>query len=425
MAIDGLEYEFGGPIGALGVTLGTPFVTYALYFACNEGGCPNTALLSDPIGHFKAEVWPGWSGLFSSKVTAYYATYWFGLVALQYILPGKTVLGTILKDGTRLKYKLNGFESFMLVLSYCGAMTYMEGFNWWLWAFIWDNFLQLITGTLLFAFAMSVYCYTSSFFTGELLATNTGNVFYDWFIGRPLNPRIHNLDLKSFCELRPGMIMWPILNFAFLAHQYNTHRYVSDSMVLVNVFQFWYVFDALYNEPAVLTTMDITTDGFGFMLAFGDLCWLPLTYCLQARYLASHPVDLGYLGLAGVLAVQGAGYYIFRNANSTKNSFRTNPKDPKVKDIKYIETKSGSKLMVSGWWGVSRHINYLGDWIMAWAWCLPTGFGTPVTYFYVAYFAVLLLHRERRDEAKCKAKYGEDWKRYTEIVKYRIIPGIY
>lgn len=62
---------------------------------------------------------------------------------------------------------------------------------------------------------------------------------------------------------------------------------------------------------------------------------------------------------------------------------------------------------------------------MAWAWCLPTGFGTPITYFYVAYFAVLLLHRERRDEAKCKAKYGEDWKRYTEIVKYRIIPGIY
>lgn len=92
----------------MGVTLGTPFVTYALYFACNEGGCPNPALLSDPIGHFKTEVWPGWSGIFSSKVTAYYVAYWFGLVALQYILPGKTVLGTVLKDGTRLKYKLNG-----------------------------------------------------------------------------------------------------------------------------------------------------------------------------------------------------------------------------------------------------------------------------------------------------------------------------
>jgi delta14-sterol reductase len=30
-----------------------------------------------------------------------------------------------------------------------------------------------------------------------------------------------------------------------------------------------------------------------------------------------------------------------------------------------------------------------------------------------------------RDEEKCLRKYGEDWKRYTKIVKYRIIPGIY
>ena len=29
--------------------------------------------------------------------------------------------------------------------------------------------------------------------------------------------------------------------------------------------------DALWNEKSILTTMDITSDGFGFMLAFGDL----------------------------------------------------------------------------------------------------------------------------------------------------------
>lgn len=42
-------------------------------------------------------------------------------------------------------------------------------------------------------------------------------------------------------------------------------------MVSVNIFQGLYVWDALYNERAILTTMDITTDGFGWMLAFGDL----------------------------------------------------------------------------------------------------------------------------------------------------------
>lgn len=221
------------------------------------------------------------------------------------------------------------------------------------------------------------------------------------------------------------MIMWPLLNFAFLTQQYRTYGRITDSMFLVNAFQFWYVFDALWNESAMLTTMDITTDGFGFMLSFGDLVWVPFVYSLQSRFLASHPVDLGIWGLAGVLAVQAMGYYTFRGANGTKNTFRTNPNDPSVKDIKYIETKSGSKLMISGWWGISRHVNYLGDWIMAWAWCLPTGFTTPIPYFYVVYFAVLLLHRERRDEAKCKIKYGKDWERYTSVVRYRIIPGVY
>lgn len=221
------------------------------------------------------------------------------------------------------------------------------------------------------------------------------------------------------------MILWPLLNFTFLAHQYTSHGKVTDSMALINVFQFWYVFDALYNEPAVLTTMDVTTDGFGFMLAFGDVMWVPINYSLQCRYLAMHPLELGPWGVAGVLAVQGLGYWIFRGANGQKNDFRTNPNDPKLAHIEYIETKSGSKLMVTGWWGVARHINYLGDWIMAWAWCLPTGFGAPITYFYVVYFAILLVHRERRDEAKCKLKYGADWKRYTDRVKSRIIPYIY
>ena len=57
-------------------------------------------------------------------------------------------------------------------------------------------------------------------------------------------------------------------------------------------------------------------------------------------------------------------------------------------DLEFIEEENGSKLLVDGWWGKARHINYLGDWLMAWSWCLPAGFSTPVPYLYVAYFAV-------------------------------------
>lgn len=65
--------------------------------------------------------------------------------------------------------------------------------------------------------------------------------------------------------------------------------HVTIAMLLVCAFHGLYVWDAMWSEKAILTTMDITTDGFGFMLVFGDLTWVPFTYSLQARYLVDHP----------------------------------------------------------------------------------------------------------------------------------------
>lgn len=115
---------------------------------------------------------------------------------------------------------------------------------------------------------------------------------------------------------------------------------VTDSMWLVVAFQGWYVADALYNEvntrllavilswlmvllqPAILTTMDITTDGFGYMLSIGDLCWLPFTYSLQARYLAFNQIELGPIWTAAIFLANTTGYWIFRGSNGEKNDFR-------------------------------------------------------------------------------------------------------
>jgi len=56
-------------------------------------------------------------------------------------------------------------------------------------------------------------------------------------------------------------------------------------------------------QQAVLTTMDIVHDGFGLMLAFGDLSWVPFLYCLQARFLLEHPQDWSSVFLVGILAL--------------------------------------------------------------------------------------------------------------------------
>lgn len=201
--------------------------------------------------------------------------------------------------------------------------------------------------------------------------------------------------------------------------------HVTLSMILVNIFQLVYVVDSLLQEPSILTTMDITTEGFGFMLAFGDLAWVPFTYTLQARYLVSHPVALSPAFTAFIVALNFVGYAIFRGANSQKDIFRKDPGDRRVAGLKTMPTERGRKLLISGWWGYARHINYTGDWLMGLAWCLCCGGGSVIPYFYAIYFATLLIHRDIRDFNACKIKYGKDWDKYCKVVKYSLIPYVY
>lgn len=67
------------------------------------------------------------------------------------------------------------------------------------------------------------------------------------------------------------------------------------------------------------------------------------------------------------------GVYIFRASNAQKILFRENPDHPAFKDMPFIQTKRGTRLLTGGWWGYARHINYLGDWLQSLPFCLPLG----------------------------------------------------
>lgn len=298
---------------------------------------------------------------------------------------------------------------------------------------------------------------------------HTGNMFYDFWIGRELNPRatlplIGEVDIKGWLETRPGLTGWILLDLAFVAQQFRNHGYLSDSILFTCAVQTFYALYGQYNESRILTMMDMTTDGLGFMLTFGDIAWVPFLYSTQCRYLAVYPVHLGLPGLVSVSLLFALGLQIFRASNRQKSVFRTAPDDPSVKGLSYIQTKRGTRLLTAGWWGLSRHINYFGDWLQAAPFSLPTGiagytilpagsalagslaesqelvtmldsrqvvqgaargWGMVFTYLYVLYFAVLLVHRERRDDEACAEKYGEDWQKYKGIVKWRVLPYIY
>lgn len=491
------------------MTFGLPILVFTLIFSCNDvSGCPAPSLLNPKsltLDKLAQDVaWPGFAGLVnwqaSIAVVAYYA-----LTFVFYgVLPAQIVEGGPLPNsGVKLTYRFNseslrwhlspcrltsdtGFTTSMAFLAILGVGTAVYGASFPVYTFIWDNYIQIISANMLIAFGLATYVYVNSFSIRpgkptvpphrELAAGGiSGSVIYDWFMGRELNPPVWipglgYVEIKTYMELRPGMTGWMILAIAFAAKQYQNYGRFTDAMLLVTAGELMYILDAHWNESSILQQIDITTDGFGFMLAFGDLAWLPFVYSLQGRYLAVHPVNLGVFGVVGVLTVQGLGYYIFRASNGQKTVFRMQPNDPSVRNLSYIQTKHGSKLLTSGWWGAARHINYLGDWIMSWSWSLPTGiagyviqdsfpfrsnaglakdkaslirndqsltggkevmpgdargWGMVITYFYLLYFAVLLIHRERRDDEKCQRKYGKDWDEYKRQVPSRIVPGIY
>lgn len=123
-----------------------------------------------------------------------------------------------------------------------------------------DQFTQLAFTALVFSFVLAAYLYAASLYSsraGGIHLTSetqlaphgaTGNALYDFFIGRTLNPRIGWLDLKYMCELRPGLILWALINLSMMAKQYEKHGVVTNSMILVNLFQGYYVYDALISE---------------------------------------------------------------------------------------------------------------------------------------------------------------------------------
>lgn len=134
--------------------------------------------------------------------------------------------------------------------------------------FIYDRFPGFVTAGVLMSVVQSILCYASSFHEGRLLALvgNSGNVMYDvslncllerdrltecmqFFIGRELNPSIGGLDIKSFNELRPGLILWALIDISMACAQaVRRGGHVTDSMWLVLGFQLLYVADSLYYE---------------------------------------------------------------------------------------------------------------------------------------------------------------------------------
>eukprot|EP01133_Synstelium_polycarpum_P013334 gene13334-15681_t len=303
-------------------------------------------------------------------------TIYFGFLLFlgigSHIIPGRVVQGQpLIYDPTkRLSYKTNGLSLFFALC----AFYFIGGvqLRWFQPTIVYDHFGPIFTTVNIFATALTVILFFTGLISGN--GKRHGNLLHDLFLGVELNPRFAGLDLKFF-SLRPALMGWIMVNFSLAAQQIKVDGSISTSMLLYQIFSFIYAFDYFFFEEYMLSTWDIIAENWGWMLIWGDYVWISFAFAVQPWFLLYNRFDLTPLQMAVISFIFIVGFYVFRASNAQKHQFKTNPKA--LIWGKKPETIHG-KLLVSGFWGILRKPNYLGDWIVAFSFSFPCLFSTPL-----------------------------------------------
>ena len=158
-------------------------------------------------------------------------------------------------------------------------------------------------------------------------------------------------------------------------------------------------------------------------------------YTSPSLYLIAHPNCLGLPLAAAVFAIGATAIFLNYDADSQRERARSTNGECQIwgKKAEIIRTafvtnegeQKKSLLLVSGWWGVSRHFHYILELLAALCWSVPALFQSIVPYCYFFFLLILLSHRAVRDDKRCAEKYGRFWDQYCERVPYKILPVIF
>jgi len=100
--------------------------------------------------------------------------------------------------------------------------------------------------------------------------------------------------------------------------------------------------------------------------------------------------------------------------------------NPNAKFLGIIDQSAlEGKVLISGFWGLSRHINYLGEVMMAAGMAMLLDYTNFVAWIHPIFYACLFIARQRQDDYVCEKKYGALWREYCKRVPWRIVPYIY
>lgn len=343
------------------------------------------------------------------------------IFALTLILPGRWVVGYATKTGSgeKLKYRLNGLLVLIVSIILWVFASYLGVIDWdWLYQVRWYSLAGAITLGLIFSLIIVVpYQPVRKSFLA------------DFFFGRLENPQLWGgkIDAKMYLYLI-GAVLLELNILSFAAHHYLLNgMHSSIGIFLATLLLTFFIFDYLTFEEIHLYTYDLFAERMGFKLGWGCIAFYPFFYSIPIWSTVSLPTIETPTWLLVVAAIVFFGSWtLARGANMQKYYFKKYPSKSFL-GIKPKTISDGKKtLLVNGYWGLSRHINYLGEIGMATGIVLAVGHPSLIwPWLYPVYYVALLFPRQFDDDRRCAKKYGNLWNEYLKLVPYRIIPYIY
>src|SRR5215475_11448810 len=274
---------------------------------------------------------------------------YLAVLLLHAILPGRWVEGYVFDaTGRRLRYHLNGLLVYGVVVGGYLALA-ASG------ALPWDFFYLHRVPMLATAFVVGLAFTLAIVLPGP----RTGRAWVvDLYLGRFENPQWHGgrIDAKMFLYL-VGAVMLELLVLSFAAHHVLAHPSDPSPGVLLYAALFsFFLVEYLFFERVHLYTYDFVAERVGLKLGWGCLVFYPFFYCVGLWYAADLPnPNSPPLLLFACGALFFAGWTLARGANLQKYWFKRNP-TRKAFGIIAPEALEG-RVLVSGFWGLSRHIN--------------------------------------------------------------------